>query len=225
MVPNAADIVRRRWTVTTVLRLTALFLAFGASRPIISWLGEGLSDGDLGDLGYYADRIGLAVVSIFVAGVLFFASGFFARLVVPVRRFMACPKCKHRIEGLTEPRCTECGLALTREFIEHEPLVSRVNSQRPYRVLVFREKVAWFLRVAGIFVLLMAVFWSIATLASGVRWYVDGSGEDYFGYYLADTLSSLLQTLALFAAALVMLIAPKRLARFCVPFRGVDAEP
>lgn len=121
MIPNASDYARRRHTILVVVRLLALLPLAVALVPLTSWFAEGISDGDFTDVGYYMDRIVIAAVMIVAAVVLFLVAGPVTRLVAGRPRKLACPYCDYAIEGLTEPRCPECGLALTREFMGLPP--------------------------------------------------------------------------------------------------------
>ena len=109
---SAADIVRRRHLVVIVLRLLSLFWLTLGVLIIISWITEGLSDGDLLSFGYYADRISYAMTFFLAAGVCRFLDRPLARWVVRIPR-PECPRCRYRLDQMTHARCPECGLRLS----------------------------------------------------------------------------------------------------------------
>ncbi|MAO24232.1 MAG: hypothetical protein CMJ35_03085 [Phycisphaerae bacterium] len=212
-IPNASEIARRKWTVRTCVRAFALLTAVMSSRPIISWLAEGISDGDTLDLGYYADRIAVAVLLMITAIITWFMQGLIARMLVPVPNATRCPKCNHRIEGMNEPICTECGLQLTPEFLDPTGIGgapdSRCTDTRsiPSIVANRRSIVANIFRLVGI---LMLIWGMIAIVGASIMISIN---EDYFLY----AFSSLAQSILILIFAALLTFWPTRLARFCVP--------
>lgn len=225
MIPNAGEIVRRRWTVQIVLRLCAIVLLFSATYPLISWMSEGLADGDLWNLTYYASRVVLAILLGLFGALLFVMSGLLTRWLVPIRRDIRCPACRHRIEGMTEPMCTECGLLLTREFLEPLSNHSPVRERRAVRVLRYRETVRAVFRVGGVFSALFGLLWGAGTLVSVVYWYRTGRFDEYSYYGAINLLGAFLQTLVWLGFSAAMLFKAEQLAAFCVPYRAGDHAP
>ncbi|MEE9128959.1 MAG: hypothetical protein V3T84_03005 [Phycisphaerales bacterium] len=112
--------MKRRSTVVSILRGAGLFFALWILVPLVSWLGEGFSDGDVLDLFYYAGRIATIVIlsSISSACVLFARP--LSKWIVPIAE-PRCPRCDHMLRHLATPRCSECGLRLPDELVQDEP--------------------------------------------------------------------------------------------------------
>jgi hypothetical protein len=221
MIPNAAEVARRRWTVTTCLRMAAFGPLILSTLPLGSWLTEGVSDGDLFDLTWYAGRIALGIVLVLMAAGFFLLAGRLARLLVPIRRHVECPACRHRIDGVTEPRCTECGLRLTPEFLTGQAPLPEPRMARMRRVVARRETVAAVFRVCGVLAAPIALLYLVA-----LPWYL----YQAFQGDRADALSTLGTFAAMSASAgvwtgavLAFVFKARRLAAFCVPLDGPDS--
>lgn len=221
MIPDPAEIVRRRWTLTTAFRVGGLGLTLLAARPAFSWLVEGMQDGDLWDLGYYADRVASVAACVVGGLAVFFLSRPLSRWTVPVRHHTECPSCRHRIEGLVEPRCTECGLLLTPEFTTGRRERPESSAARAVHVLRRRETVASIFRLVGIFSAVVLVLWGSVVLISALYLFLSDGFSDYeefvrFVLLIVFTFVWLLVTFLFLRGARV-------LARFCVPFeKGRD---
>ncbi len=117
MIPNASEVIRRRWTIATVLRVLSIPVFLSAAIPILSWIAEGIQDSDLLDVSWYWPRMFSGAVLMIGGAAGFALAGLIARFVVPARDGVRCPRCRYRLEGLVEARCPECGLTLTPEFL------------------------------------------------------------------------------------------------------------
>lgn len=215
LIPNASELVRRRWTARTGARCAALFLASISILPVVSWATEGYMDGDFFDLWYYADRIALAVLCLIIGLIAWLMQGLLARIVVPIPKGARCPKCNHNIEGMTEAVCTECGLKLTPEFIDGIAPTGAVGATTPDpRVLPFvtanrRAIATGILRVFGV----IWLCWSLLALIGSLIQLFMLNDADFYAYSIIALVQSLLMALS---AVAILFWAP-RLARFCFP--------
>ncbi|MFG0247038.1 MAG: hypothetical protein ACF8MF_13395 [Phycisphaerales bacterium JB052] len=219
LIPNASEIARRKWTVRIGVRAIALLFATLSLWPIVSWLTEGYMDNDTWNMGYYADRVAIAVFLLIIASVAWFTQKPISRMLVPIPKGTRCPKCNHRIEGMTEPICTECGLELTPEFITPTGIGDAPDSRStdprtiPFRFANRRSIAANCFRFVGILVLLWAI---LSLIGSMIMVYMNDA--DFFLYAVASLVRAVL-TLIIGAA---MTFAPARLARFCVPMPQIE---
>lgn len=214
MIPNASEIERRRLTVRSVLRLAGLFFIFLTLIPISSWLAEGIADGDLFELSYYADRIAIAVLFVILAATLLLGERLLVRFLVPIQRNARCPACRYRIEGVETPICTECGLQLTDEFLGR-PRTSPVNHSYGYQIESRRAIVVAILRVFGLLYVLYCVLSLLGTLVMFAAFFIDSSSMETLSILVA-TLYTLLNC----CFAYFLLSRSNRLARFAVPYRA-----
>lgn len=120
MIPHAAEVIRMRWTVGVVVRVAGLLSVFATVFPLGSWFSEGLRDGDIFDIFYYMPQIFTTIVLGVFGIAVFLCAGLVSKLLVPLRRRTLCPKCGHDVTEPVEPRCTECGLVLSPEFMSGE---------------------------------------------------------------------------------------------------------
>lgn len=155
MIPNPAEVVRRRWTVVAVVRLLAALMCLWGVVPLALWLVEGISDGDLWEVSYYGGQIALSAMLLLPGLVGVLASGLIARLVVPARTRVDCPRCRYALEGLTEARCPECGLPLPREFMGEERAPA-APEPRAVRLIKLRDTLTPIVRLLG---MLLAFFY------------------------------------------------------------------
>jgi hypothetical protein len=117
MIPSPSEILRRRVTAATVLRIAAVGVGMLTLFPLGIWLAEGIADGDLLHLRYYTPNfVGAGVIATSSAA-LWALAPLAARLAIPVPRVHTCPGCRYRLQGLHAPQCPECGLPLTPEFM------------------------------------------------------------------------------------------------------------
>ncbi len=119
MIPNAAEITRRRVTATTVVRLIAFLPILFLIVPIIQaaniWFNP--ADWNFGDDTALIGPLISGVVLILVAAGVWAIAPWSARKAIRVPRVNTCPGCHYKIEGLNAPQCPECGLALTPEYL------------------------------------------------------------------------------------------------------------
>jgi hypothetical protein len=102
------EVARRRALVVVLLRVVALCTFLTAPIPLVSWLTEGIIDGDLLNLYYYSDRIFLfALLATAPMGAYLLAPRLSRRLV-PMPREPECSACGFSLVGLVEPVCPEC---------------------------------------------------------------------------------------------------------------------
>jgi hypothetical protein len=206
MVPNAAEVARRRWTVAIVLRCAAMGLLLLATWPLFNWLTEGFADGDLLNMEYYAGPIVLTALLVIVGFMLALLSRPLARLLVPIRPYSACPACNYRLEGLAEPRCPECGLPLSPEFLGEAPpedaalrTTADALRARATLVTVFRAVGIFLLPFVGLYALSFMFF----VLVEGL--------DDLTGSEVFDA-GATLAVLGSFTS--LLLFRPDRLARW-----------
>lgn len=101
----------QRGFARTLLRLMAVSIAAIAIGPLASWMLEGLRDGDLFDIIYYAPRV-ISAGALFGTGLVFFLfSRSLACWIVPLV-IPRCPSCNYDIRNAHSDRCPECGLAI-----------------------------------------------------------------------------------------------------------------
>lgn len=216
LIPNAAEVVRRRWTVATCLRVGALGLAMLGFYPLLSWLTEGLRDGDLWDVSWYWGRMLLSVLLPGMGAACFFLAGWVSRLLVPIRRHAECPVCRHRIEGVTEARCTECGLTLTEEFLTGQSPGGTGEPDYARLVMIRRGTVTTVFRVVGVLGAPIAGLWAVGLVMIIGMWVWDKDVQADWEFF--QLVNSALQAVVWTGAVLVLLFKAPSLARFCVPF-------
>jgi hypothetical protein len=156
MIPSVADVIRLRWVVTACVRLVSVVLGLLALVPTISWLDEGLSDGDLLEFYYYSDRITLAFVLGLAGFIGLVFAGPLVRLVMPIPTRMRCLKCGYALTGTKERRCPECGLDVSSMLLGAERgWALDVDVWRELAVI----RVIVFFRVVGVLVALFSLGW------------------------------------------------------------------
>ncbi len=117
MIPTAAEIIRKRESAAFVIAILGIGSYFIGLIPLMIWLIEGIRDGDLLNLSYYLGQIVFAFVFFTNAAVFtIWRRRIAAWLIRP--RPLECPACSYLLERLTTPRCPECGLVLTDEFLD-----------------------------------------------------------------------------------------------------------
>lgn len=218
MIPSASDLARRRHTVIIVLRmlalvpaaLTTLLMATGLAN-VLEW---GIDE---------SDAIAFAIILVFGGGstaFTFFVLPRMVGLIVPRTRAVHCPFCDYRLEGLIEPRCPECGNALSPEFIG-QPAAHGGHHDEPWPVTVERRRSLF----AGVARALGLVFLMI-TLPIFVS--LIGAAITVMSYAEDDAVIPLF--IATFGIGPVLLAAgfgvarPERVARFIVPALKPDAD-
>lgn len=123
MIPNASEITRRRLTAGTVIRLASIavwvagLLPLGVTTFVVITFPK--PNGSVPE-----EAVAWGLITLFAAGggfTLWRGASRLTRVMIPMRRKIHCPACDYVIEGLTEPLCPECGLALTTEFLAVPP--------------------------------------------------------------------------------------------------------
>jgi MFS family permease len=120
MIPDPADIIRRRITATLVFRVVAILVALAALVPILIWLAVGIVEKSLWRADSYTPAFVVASILFAVATAIWFLAPVSARFALPVPRVLKCPACLYRLQGVNAPQCPECGLTLTPEFLNPE---------------------------------------------------------------------------------------------------------
>ncbi len=69
-----------------------------------------------------------AVINLVAGAALIIYAEPIACLLSPVRRQPKCPACRYSLTAITEPRCPECGLELSDEFLTPQ---KAAGSERP----------------------------------------------------------------------------------------------
>ncbi len=112
--------MKRRSTVVSILRGTSLFFALWIPVPLVSWLSEGIRDGDFFNLFYYAGSITRITILVLMSGACVLFARPLSKWIVPIAE-PRCPRCDHTLRHLVSPRCSECGLRLPDELVQDEP--------------------------------------------------------------------------------------------------------
>ncbi len=214
LVTNPSDCVRQRLFGLLVIRFFGFTVVLAAVIPILSWLTEGISDGDLLDLSYYAGRIGVAIALGFIGLGLLLGAGPISRKLVVVHREPLCPGCGFDLTGLIEPRCPECAL----RFAESSGVQPSRHTTIQYRTWLFAAVLAFRL------VAVVLLGWSMSGLLDYLWWVVDDWGRLFYPFL---GMSEFLSVVVLVASAvmpglLLWWLAPM-LARMCLR-AGLKAE-
>ncbi|MFG0305085.1 MAG: hypothetical protein ACF8Q5_02585 [Phycisphaerales bacterium JB040] len=214
MIPNASEMLRRRLTARTLIRLACVALLLIAIVPFVSWLMEGIRDDDFFNLYYYTDRIVLTGVFVVLPVVVWLLQGILVRWLVPMPRGVRCPGCGQDTTGLVEQRCPECALPLTAEFLD-PARPPEVHLDGPALALKRRETAAIVFRIIGIpFALVMLIYW-LALAAAVVISLVDPHESIFIG--VSDVVTTFVWTLGLTLTAALLCLRPRWLAAFAVP--------
>ncbi|MEM0983151.1 MAG: hypothetical protein AAGI17_04275 [Planctomycetota bacterium] len=220
-------------TITAVVRMlafipflpTIVFLGIVAVFAVLDIIGEGQNDVE--------PYVIFPVLTIFLwAGSLgiFAAAPLVARWFVPANPKIRCPACNYRIEGLTEPRCPECGVPLPPEFMGEAPggIESRPLEERLIFATVRQKQILTaVVRVLGF---LGAVAFAIPTLGMIAAMFEEGFDvpEVYIFSTFAlgfITLGGLFFACAVFAPTVAYLLTPKLPASLRARRDAPDPEP
>ncbi|GJM18935.1 MAG: hypothetical protein DHS20C14_11480 [Phycisphaeraceae bacterium] len=183
MIPDAAEVVRRRWTAMTILRLLSIVALLSSLLPAGSWISEGLRDDDLFDVSYYWPRMLGAVGGLVLGAIMLLLAAPLARWAVPFKRELRCPRCDYRLEGLVDPLCSECGLVLTREFLgEPRELAPETDAQRIIRL---QDTVATVVRLLG---LLMVVGFGASATLHTITFFVEPFYDAWWVFMLSTRI-------------------------------------
>lgn len=230
MVPRPGEIVRRRLTVVTVLRIGVLGLAvvltipwFASAFYWLVWIAingpytqqtwGGSQTTDIGETaaGMIAMTIYCAVIYLF-AWIGWLTVPFFARRLVPFRAINTCPKCRYPLQGLVDPMCPECGIPLGQEYID-------ISYGRPVRwsthqrsVRAARQSFAAIFRFIGILAVLATMGVGIQAVVA-VYWYF--VLQEFFDLF--DVIAWVVATLGTGLVTALFLYRADHLAAFVVP--------
>ncbi|MBZ0172902.1 MAG: hypothetical protein K8E66_11015, partial [Phycisphaerales bacterium] len=119
MIPNAAEITRRRVTAATVFRFFVVIPLLISLIPIFEMLSIWLNPEHWNHsevLALISPLIGVTVLLGSVA-VIWSLAPWAARRAIKVPRVNTCPACQYKLQGLNSPQCSECGLTLTPEYL------------------------------------------------------------------------------------------------------------
>ena len=117
MIPSAAEIVVARWRLVAWLRIIGGVFIFIGLPAMVSWLGEGLRDGDLWSYYYYAERIIIGLGGLILGPIILALAPLLVRLLLPVPASTECPRCRYPMAGASGGRCPECGLEVGDAYI------------------------------------------------------------------------------------------------------------
>ncbi len=207
LITNPSDCVRQRLFGLLVVRFVGFLILLAATIPVLSWFIEGVSDGDLLDLSYYAGRIGFAIALGFIGLGFLLAAGPISRKLVVVHREPRCPGCGFNLTGLIEPRCPECALRFTESSGVQHPHHTTIQ----YRTWLFAAVLAFRL------VAVVLLGWGMSTLLDYLWWVVD---DWEWLYYPFLGMSEFFSVVVMVASAvlpwfLLWWLAPM-LARMCL---------
>jgi hypothetical protein len=116
MVPDAATIARRRHLLRTIVRCTALVLLIMFVGPVLSAVLVSVLEGATFGPRFFV-RVAASAGPVLAAVALLAFERRLVMWLVPMGSHR-CPQCDYFLVSLVEPRCPECGLPLTREFLD-----------------------------------------------------------------------------------------------------------
>jgi hypothetical protein len=212
MIPTASELARRRHTTIIVLRMLALIPAAITIFVFAAALQQVM-------LGYMSVEDAIVIAAMLGVGIAtvvitFFVLPLFVGLFVPRSRKLACPFCDYGLEGLTEPRCPECGGPLTPEFMGNAPEHTGRHDEPP-QVVVERRRSLWAGVIRGIGVVAFVgalpflLVPGIAMIVMALNGYYD-EFEVVLAFFLGAGLP-------IVGSALAAMFFPGPLARWVVP--------
>ncbi len=221
MIPNAAEITRRRVTAATVLRLFAVFMAQLALIPAFEMLSI-WTNPDHWNFGnpsaLIIPAIGAAVI-LSVSAIIWALAPWAARRAIRVPRVNTCPGCRYKLQGLNTPQCPECGLTLTPEYLSPDLEPDR----RETDTILLRQICVLVLRGASV----LAAIPFFVRFFSGLVYFLTG-GFNYISSF-AEVVTMVLTPAIGLAVAGGIIVSAKRLAIVIVPQRaalgGRDGGP
>lgn len=220
MIPNANDFARRRQVIGTIFRMLSvgpLLLGFAIVMNQVvrtiqyAWMDVGAE---------MAIVISVEIATtIAIWAILFYLCPKLAGIFVPSRGQLSCPFCNYQLEGLTEPRCPECGKPLTPEFMGLPPAHLGTGTSEPDAVMIERHRslmVMW-LRFTGWSLLPFSAptFFLPAVIAVGL--YFTGESEWFIPGYFAVGAG-----LPFLGFTLLLAFRARRISRWIVPKLGKD---
>ncbi|USN99846.1 MAG: hypothetical protein H6810_04065 [Phycisphaeraceae bacterium] len=216
MIPNAAEIARRRVTATLVFRCFS-FIPWLISLVPITFLANTLFNSAQWDYRNDGDMImfGIIIAVLLGAGLLIWAlAPWAARRAIPVPRVNTCPGCRYKLQGLNAPQCPECGLMLTPEYLSPDLGPER---REPDTVLL-RQISMMIIRSVGELVSIPLAIWLTVTLSFLLL------EARYHDERVLLLIQVIVAGLGLLVAAASMLLA-RRIAILMVPSRAAFEAP
>jgi len=206
MIPDPGEILRRRVTAATIIRIIAVIPATASVGVATGWIVRTIVDSwmDAEDHVAFAVMTGIFAV---IAAVQWAIAPFLSRKMIRVPRAVVCPGCNYRLVGLTTHQCPECGLPLTREFLA-EPGAHTPPPRDPDRALLCQVATT-VLRLLLIVSLLIFVPVSIFTTIEVARW-SGNDPEEWIALAALYMFVILNGGLVLLAGLLARLIVPQR---------------
>lgn len=213
MIPDPGEILRRRVTSATIVRILAFVPLFAAASLGAIW-GYEANENRL----YSGEHIGYAVgCGVFVGFGIFMwvVAPWHARRSVKMPKSVVCPACNYKIAGLAEARCPECGLPLTAEFISL-PGEKTPPPRDPDRTTM-RQLSTAVLRLVGVLGIIGTAPVLIFAIVEAVQLYL-GNGSRRYGSSEIDP-PTLVMTTVFFAMFLSLAVFGPRISGFIVPKR------
>lgn len=196
MIPNAAEIVRRRVTTATIIRLIAVTTAITNIIPLSQWVAYGIRRDFFEPWILFPCAVAVALISA-AAILLWSLAPWLSRVAMRVPRVPVCPGCLYKLHGINAPQCPECGLTLTDDFLG-AGRKTRPHAPKP-ETLFLRQIAAVVVRLAALaaaFVLLLFLIVDVSVdlaYRGTVRW------EDF----LAPVISFLVIAPIFFSASII----------------------
>ncbi|QKK07096.1 MAG: hypothetical protein HND58_02260 [Planctomycetota bacterium] len=203
---SSAEVFRHRVVVVIVLRIGGMLCLALSLAPVLSWLFEGIRDGDLFMFSYYLYRLTTAVVLLALGCAGLLLSPRVAAWLVPADAKPLCPGCGFDLAGLSDPRCPECGLVITSSRGVRPVLVQYQSWVRGTTLVLRLVAVVW-------------VVWRLGVALDMLLW-TTASGLSYALLYPLMGWSEFMRTLLLtglvFVPGLLLWRLSVPLARRCV---------
>lgn len=152
MIPSPAEVVRLRATAGAAVRFVGVLCLTWASLGLASQIEWAIRAANSYG-GYDVSWTSLAISALFTLMMLTLVAfpRRWAAWMVPFSDATRCPFCRYPMRGLTEPRCPECGLQLSEEFVTGVPAP---GSALAFRVRV-RAAMLPVVRLVGLLLLLI----------------------------------------------------------------------
>lgn len=211
MIPNAAEIARRRVTAATVYRFFVVIPLLISLIPIFEMLNIWFNPGHWNhgeNLASIGPLIGVALL-LGSAAILWALAPWAARRAIKVPRVNTCPACRYKLQGLNAPQCPECGLTLTPEYLASD----LAPDDREPDTVFLRQISVMVLRGTALIACIPLAVWFAASL---VYLFIDGFRYGEVAEYL---MQAAISGVGLLVAVGVILFA-RSLAAFIVPQRS-----
>lgn len=221
MIPDPGEILRRRVTAATIVRIMAFVpvgIAFGIGS---TWVHVAFAE-RLRTSDHIAFGASISVM-LAMAVIMWTIAPTHARHSVKMPKSVVCPACNYKIQGLAEARCPECGLPLTSEFIA-KPGEKTPPPRDPDRVML-RQFATGIVRLAAALGLIGTVPGFIISVVEAYRYSAYTTNDEallpviYFGAFML-----MFAALAYLAKRLSAIIVPPRTA-FETPVEPDPSDP